>query len=74
MQSSMVMFTFSVSDWKYIFGQIWSKKSKLSIWAEILHYTNLNKQDYVENMWCLRVLDQKSPFWTNLVKKIKVVG
>ena len=53
MQNSMVMFTFSVSDWKYIFGQIWSKKSKLSISAEILHYTNLNKQDYVENMWCL---------------------
>ena len=31
----MVGFTFSVVDRKYLFGQIWSKKSKLSVWAEI---------------------------------------
>ena len=31
MQNFMVMFTFSFFDWKYLFGQIWSKKSKLSV-------------------------------------------
>ena len=31
MRNSMMMFTFSVFDWKYLFGQIWSKKSKLSV-------------------------------------------
>ena len=31
MQNSMMMFTFPVFDWKYLFGQIWSKKSKLSV-------------------------------------------
>ena len=29
------IFTFSVLHWKYLFGQIWSKKPKLSVWAEI---------------------------------------
>ena len=28
MQNSMVMFIFSVFDWKYLFEQIWSKKSR----------------------------------------------
>ena len=37
MQSSMMMFTFSVFDQKYLFGPIWSKKSKLSVWAQISH-------------------------------------
>ena len=35
MQNFMVMFTFSVFDWKSLFGQIWCKKSKLSVCAEI---------------------------------------
>ena len=48
----MVMFTFSGFDCKYLFGQIWSKNSKLLVWAELLHWTNLNMQNYVENMWC----------------------
>ena len=30
MRDSMMMSTFSVFDWKYLFWQIWSKKSKLS--------------------------------------------
>ena len=31
MRRSVMMFTFSVSDWKYFLGQIWSKKPKLSV-------------------------------------------
>ena len=50
MQNSLVMFTFSFFDRKYFFVQIWSKK--LSVWAEISHYTNLNMQNSVQNMWC----------------------
>ena len=46
------MFTISVFDWKYFFLQMCSKKSKLSVWAEILHEANLNMQNYVENMLC----------------------
>ena len=52
MQNSMMMFTFSVFDWKYLFGQIWSKKSKLAVCAEISHQINLNMHNYVVNMWC----------------------
>ena len=37
MQTSTVMLTFSVFNWKYLFGQTWSTKSKLSVWAEISH-------------------------------------
>ena len=70
MQNSMVMFTFSVFDWKYLFGQIWSKKSKLTVSAEILHQTNLNMQNYVENM-CSHFLSQtkKTLFWQIWSKK-----
>ena len=35
MQNSMLMFTFSVLIRNTLFGQIWSKKSKLSVEAEI---------------------------------------
>ena len=41
-----------------------------------LHKTNLNIQNYVENMWCwlFFILDQKNAFWANLVKKNKNVS
>ena len=35
MQNSMSMFFISLLDWKYLFGQIWSKKLKLSLRAVI---------------------------------------
>ena len=35
MQNSIVMFTFSLFNQKYLFGQIWSKKLKLSVRAVI---------------------------------------
>ena len=37
MWNLMIMFTISVFDWKYLFRQIWSEKSKFSVWAEISH-------------------------------------
>ena len=50
-QNSIVIITFSVFDWKYVFGQTWSKNSKWSVLVEISHQTNVNMQNYVENMW-----------------------
>ena len=37
MQNSMVMLFFSVFDQEYAFGQIWSKKLKLSVQGETLY-------------------------------------
>ena len=37
MWNSMMRLTFSVFDQKYLFVEIWSKKLKLSVWAEISH-------------------------------------
>ena len=34
---NMMLLTFTVFDRKYLFGQTWSKKWKLSVWAEISH-------------------------------------
>ena len=31
LKDSVVQLTFSVFDWKYLFGQIWSKKSNSSV-------------------------------------------
>ena len=71
----LVMFTFSVFDCKYLFGQIWSKKSKFSIWAEILHgliWTSRIMQKICGvHFFCFR---PEKPFWVNLVKKIKIVS
>ena len=38
MQNSMMLFTFSVFDWKYPFGQIWFKKPKLSVKLKFRRY------------------------------------
>ena len=52
MLNSMMMLTISFFDWKYLFEEICSKKSKLSVSADILRLTNLNMQNYVENEKC----------------------
>ena len=66
--------TFLFSTGKYLFGQIWSKKSKFSVWAENLHLTNLNMQNYEENMWCSLFLfyTRKMLFGQIWSKKLKL--
>ena len=66
--------TFLFSTGKYLFGQISSKKSKFSVWAENLHLTNLNMQDYEENMWCSLFLfyTRKMLFGQIWSKKLKL--
>ena len=76
MQNSMMMFTFSVFDLKYLF------------WANLVHKIKivrlswnfaLDEFEYPELcrkyvLLTFSVLDQKNPFWSNLVKKIKNVS
>ena len=58
----MVMFIFSALDQKTLFGQIWSKKSKLSVKAEIWYQeTNLNMPNSVM-MLIFSVFDWKYLF------------
>ena len=75
MQNSMVMFTFSVFDWKYLFGKFGPKNQNCP--SELKFRTRL--------IWICRimlkicgvhfsVLDQINPFWVNLVKTIKIVS
>ena len=90
MQKSMVTFNFSIFFTGITsFGQSWSKKSNLSVYAEIWY---LDLYDYAEfngsihqNIkivslsWHLipmliSVLDGKPPFWANLVQNIKIVS
>ena len=56
-----------------LFGQIWSKKSKLSVEAEIWYLLNSSMQNSMV-MFILSVFDWKYPFWVNLVKKIKIIS
>ena len=56
---------------KYLFGQTWSKTSKLSVWIEILH---LDEFEYAESNGGVHfsALKQKSPFWQTWSKKSKL--
>ena len=58
---------------KTFFGQISSKKSKLSVKAEIWYQeTNLNKRNSM--MFTFSVFDHKFFSWANLVQKIAIVS
>ena len=52
----MLVFTFSVSHRKHPFWTIWSQKSKLSVWAEILYLAYF---EYVKLFLFLQVLFKK---------------
>ena len=61
-----------ILDGNILFGQIWSKKSKLLVWAEIWY---LEKFQYAEFsgdvvIFCFR---RKYPFWINLIQNFKTV-
>ena len=68
----MVMFTFYVFNWKYLFVQIWSKKSNFQFKLKFDTKTNLNMQNSMM-MFTFSVFDLKYLFGANLVHKIKVV-
>ena len=71
MQNSVMMFTFSVFD-HILLGQIWSKISKL-FKVKFDAKANSNMQIPMV-VFIFSVLEWKSPFWANLVEKIKIVN
>ena len=69
MQDSIVMFTFSVFNWKYPFWENLIQKNqncqfKLKFGTE----TNSNMQNSMV-VFAFSVLDRKDPFWANLFQK-----
>ena len=64
----MVVFIFSVFHWKYVFGQVWSKKSNCQFELKFGTKTNLNMHNAIV-VFNFSVLDQRNPFWTNQVQK-----
>ena len=72
MQNSMAVFLASVLGWKYLFGQVWSKKWKLSVSGEIWYIVYLKYEElngYVHSFHFLTILR----FMANLFQKIKIV-
>ena len=67
MQNLVMMFTFSVFD-HILLGQIWSKLFKMKFDTK----TNSNMQ--IPMVFIFSFLEWKSPFWANLVEKIKIVN
>ena len=73
MQNSMVMFTFSLFDWKYLFWvNLVQKNQNCQFELKFGTQTNFNMQNSMV-VFTFSVLDQKNPFLANLVQKIKIV-
>ena len=64
------LFLFSTGN--ILFGQIWSKKSKVSAQVEFGTWTNSNTQNSMV-VFTFSVLDWKYFFWLNLNQDIKIV-
>ena len=56
-----------------LFGQIWSKKSKLSLWAEIWYLHLFEHAEFIGDVHFF-VFDRKYPFLANLVQKVKIIS
>ena len=56
-----------------LFGQIWSKKSKLSLWAEIWYLHLFEHAEFNGDVHFF-VFDRKYPFLANLVQKVKIIS
>ena len=69
MQNLVMMFTFSVFD-HILLGQILSKNSKL---FKMKFDTKTNSNMQIPMVF-FSFLEWKSPFWANLVEKIKIVN
>ena len=70
MQNSMLMFTFSVFDWKYFLEKFGPKNQNCQFELKF-EYAELCRK-YV--VFTSSVLDQKNTFWTSLVKKFGIVS
>ena len=70
MQNSMVMFTFSVSRFRFL-GKFGPKNQSCQFKLKFGAKTNLNMQSSVV-VFTFAVLDRKHPFWENFNQKISV--
>ena len=66
----MVMFIFSVLDWKHPFGANSVKKIKSSVEDQTWY---LDWLEYAMVMFIISLLESKFSFWTNLVEKKIVI-
>ena len=71
MQNSMVIFTFFVSDQKYLFWQIWSKKLKLLVRAEIWCPDQFEYEEFNGDVF-FSVVDWKHSFILIFFPKLKI--
>ena len=73
MQNSMMLFIFSIFEWKYPFRANLVQKIKIVTlsWNLVSTLTRTCRIQW----WCsfFFVFDRKYPFWANLVRKIKIV-
>ena len=51
MRNSMLMITFSVFDWKYLFGQVWSKNQNCQFKVKIGTQTNSNMKNSIVKLF-----------------------
>ena len=73
MHNSVVIFTFSVFDWKYPFwANLVQKVKTVSLsWNFVPTLIRISRIQYCCS---LSVFDQEYPFWANLVQNIKIVS
>ena len=74
MQNSMVVFTFSIFDRKYLLlGKFGPKNQNYEFELKFDAQTNSNMHNSMV-MLTVSVFYQKYPFWANLVQKNKIVS
>ena len=72
-QKSMVVFIFSVLEWKHPLWANWIPKINCQFKLKFGTKTKSNKQNSMA-MLTFSVFDWKHPFWANLVQKFKIVS
>ena len=73
MQNYLVMFTFPFSTGNNFFGKFGQKNENCPFDQKIGTKTNLNMQNSMV-VYTFSVLNQKNPFWANVVQKIKIAS
>ena len=74
MQNSMMLFTFFVFEWKYLFwANLVQKNQNFHFKLKFGTYTNSNMQNSMV-MFIFLVFDRKYPFLANLVEKVKIIS
>ena len=74
MRNSMMLFTFSVFELRYLFlGKFCPKNQNYQFKLKFGTYTNSNMRNSM-GKFTFSVFDGKYPFWANLVQKVKIIS